>query len=317
MLNFGIVGMNPGNGHPYSFTAVFNGFDPAALERCDFPIIRQYLTQHHCNREFIPGAKVSHVWTQDRELSEKIAAVSRIPVIADSLEQLVEETDGIIFARDDIWNHFEMARFIFRTGKPVYMDKLLCATPEELRIWSKEIPSDYPLMTASSFRFAPLVKEAAAKISRQKPLMIHGVSPCIWIRYAPHLLDALFAIYGRDVVSVQNTGVDKRDIVTLTFADGLQAVLEVYEGMALPMGLKFRFNAPEAALEVPYTDTALESYFLSIAEMMKEFTSMAAENTRPVTWQETLLMNRVVLAGIESREQCGRKIFMDEYMNYL
>lgn len=317
MLNFGMVGMNPGNGHPYSFTAVFNGFDPESLEKCDFPIIRQYLKQHHRNQEFISTARVSHIWTQDRALSEQVSAISRIPTIADSLEQLVAETDGIIFARDDIWNHFEMARPIFKTGKPVYMDKLLCATKEELKIWSREIPADYPLMTASSFRYAPLVKAAAQTVAEKKPLMVHGVSPCIWIRYAPHLLDALFAICGRDVVSVQNSGTDKRDIVTLTYGDGLQVVLEVYEGMALPMGLKFRFNAPEQALEVPYTDPTLESYFLSIAEMMKEFTAMAEQGTRPVTWQETLFMNRVVLAGIESRENGGIRIMMDQFLNDL
>lgn len=317
MLNFGMVGMNPGNGHPYSFTAVFNGFDPEALEICDFPIIRKYLTEHHCNREFIPGARVSHVWTQDRVLSEKIAAVSRIPHIANTLEQLVEECDGIIFARDDIWNHYEMARNIFRSGKPVYMDKLLCATSEELRLWSSEIPADYPLLTASSFRFAPLVEAARKKISAEKPMMVHGVSPCIWIRYAPHLLDALFAICGRDVVSVQNTGRDKHDIVTLTFADGLQAVLEVCENMALPMGLKFRYAAPKEALEVPYTDPTLESYFLSIAEMMKQFTLMVQEGIRPVSRAETLWMNRIVLAGIHSRENDNRKIYMEDFLNDL
>lgn len=318
MLHFGMVGMNPGNGHPYSFTAVFNGFDPEALgKQCDFPIICKYLKEHHRNQTFIPDARVSHIWTQDRALSERVAAVSRIPNIAESLEQLVEQTDGIIFARDDIWNHFEMARFIFRTGKPVYMDKLLCATKDELKTWSREIPADYPLFTASSFRFAPLVKAAAATIAEKKPLMVHGVSPCIWIRYAPHLLDALFAICGRDVISVQNSGSAKKDIVTLTFADGLQAVLEVCEGMALPMGLKFRFAAPETALEVPYTDPTLESYFLSIAEMMKEFTSMVKQDTRPITWQETLLMNRIVLAGIESRENGGVKIMLDQFLNDL
>ena len=76
MLNFGIVGMNEGNGHPYSFAASFNGFDPEALEKyCGFPIIRKYLTTHHRNQEFIPEARISHIWTQDRAVSEGVAAV--------------------------------------------------------------------------------------------------------------------------------------------------------------------------------------------------------------------------------------------------
>ncbi|MBQ7177375.1 MAG: hypothetical protein IJS08_08175 [Victivallales bacterium] len=314
MLNFGIVGMNPGNGHPYSFTAVFNGFNPDALEQCDFPIIRQYLVQHHRNQQFIQNARVTHVWTQDRSLSEKIAAVSRIPNVVDSLAQLADETDAIIFARDDIWNHFEMARSLFRTGKPIYMDKLLCATQEELKIWSQEIPADYPLMTASSFRFAPIVKDAVAAVKARRPMAVHGVSPCVWIRYAPHLLDPLFEICGRDVASVQNSGSDKHDIVTLTFADGLMAVLEVHEGISLPMGLKLRFSAPEQAIDVPYTDPTLESYFLSIVEMMRQFTRMVEFGEYPVSRSETLFMNRVVLAALASREQGGRKILLSEFL---
>ena len=59
MLKFGIIGMNEGNGHPYSFTAAFNGFNADALaEKCSFPIIREYLTAHHRNQEFIPDAEV-------------------------------------------------------------------------------------------------------------------------------------------------------------------------------------------------------------------------------------------------------------------
>lgn len=318
MLNFGMVGMNQGNGHPYSFSAVFNGFDPKALEEsCDFPIIRQYLTAHHGNREFIPNARVSHIWTQDRKLSEKVASVSRIPHIVDSLEELASEVDGIIFARDDIWNHYSMAAKLFRTGKPIYMDKLLCDKADDLRNLSASLGGNYPLMTASSFRYAPLVTEAAEFIKKHPPLTVHGTSPCVWVRYAPHLLDALFAVCGRAVESVQSTGTDKRDTVCITFSNGLQAVLQVFEGMALPMGLSFYFEAPQQPLTVPYTDDSLESYFLSIVNMMKEFTEMADGGARPVPLQETLLLNRIVLAGIISREQGGVRIRMAEFMEDL
>ena len=315
MLHFGIVGMNEGNGHPYSFAASFNGFDPDALEKhCDFPIIRKYLTEHHRNREFIPEARVTHVWTQDPALSKRVAAVSKIPHVANSLEELAEAVDGIIFTRDDIWNHAAMATPLFRTGKPIYMDKLLCATEAELRAMLPAIGEDYPLLTASSFRYAPVVREAARALQGRRPMAVRGVSPCIWIRYAPHLLDALFAICGRDLATVQNTGRDKQDTVTLTYADGLQAVLQVFDGIALPMGLELHFHAPDAPLAVPYTDPTLESYFLSIVEMMREFTRMAATGARPVSMQETVFMNRVVLAAIASREHGGARIRLADFL---
>lgn len=314
MKNFGMVGMNPGNGHPFSFTACFNGFDPEALEtRCSFPIIRKYLNEHHGNREFIPDARITHIWTHDPKLSADVAAVSKIPNIASSLEELANEVDGIIFARDDIWNHDEMALPLFKSGKPVYMDKLMCATPEELARWSKTIPADYPLMTASSFRFAPLVSQAAQMIKDNPPLTIRGMSPCVWLRYAPHLLDALFAICGREVETVQNSGSDGKDIVTLTYRDGLQVVLEVFDGVGLPLGLTLHFPAPQGPVEVPYTDSDLSSYFFSIVNMMKEFTGMAETGITPTPRDQMFHMNRVVLAGIASREQGGIKIKMDSF----
>ena len=285
MLNFGMVGMNEGNGHPYSFSAAFNGFDDRALEKdCDFPIIRQYLRAHHRNQEFISGARISHIYTPDPELSAKVARVANIPHIAGSLEELAEKTDGIIFARDDMWNHWPMAGNLFRTGKPVYMDKLLAHTVEDLKKFIAAAGEDYPLLTASSYQFAPNIRQAAATMPLDKLMLVRGVSPVIWIRYAPHLLGALFRVCGNDIVSVQNCGCDRADTVVLTYRSGLQAVMQVFEGISLPLGLDFHFHSPQSPISVPYTDETLESYFLSIVEMMRGFTVMVQNGTRAVSW---------------------------------
>ena len=43
-LRIGILGMTEGNGHPYSWSAMFNGYDPEEMETCGFPVIPRYLT---------------------------------------------------------------------------------------------------------------------------------------------------------------------------------------------------------------------------------------------------------------------------------
>lgn len=318
MLKFGIVGMNEGNGHPYSFTAAFNGFNAAALEtECSFPIIREYLTNHHRNQEFIPDAAVTHIWTQSPELSRSVAKVSNIPHIAGSIAELAAAVDGIIFARDDIWNHWEMAKELFATGKPVYMDKLLAHNVEDLRKFIAVAGEDYPLLTASSYQFAPNVRKAVETMPLKELRTVHGTSPVIWVRYAPHLLGALFAVCGNEVIAVQNCGKDKEDTVCLTFAGGVQAVMQVFEGMALPLGLTFYFNSPHAPVAVPYTDRGLESYFMSIVEMMRAFTEMVKTGKKVVSFTDTLKTNAIVLAAIKSREDDGRKIYADEFMEYV
>ena len=135
MLKFGIVGLNAGNGHPYSFSAVFNGYDPEALERyCDYPIIRKYLTTHHRNQTFIDNARIDCIYAPEPGAAERVAKVAKIPHVVSSLDELAERCDAILFTRDDIWNHWEMAGQLFRTGKPIYMDKAsVCSSSHVLK----------------------------------------------------------------------------------------------------------------------------------------------------------------------------------------
>ena len=309
MLKLGIIGINEGNGHHYSYTAVFNGYNEKTLdEKCPFEIIKKYLKAHHRNQEFIKDTRVTHIWTQDRALSENIASVSNIPYIAGSIEELTENVDAVIFARDDMWNHWKIAEPVIRSGKPLYMDKLLAHNKEELENFIAHTGHDYPLLTASSFRFSQEIEKAKQEIDVSKVRSIHGMSPCIWVRYAPHLLDPIFSLFGRDIESVQNTGTDKADTVNINYKNGLQAVLQVIEGISLPLGFTCYSAGNIPPRQVLYTDADLNSYFNSLVNMMASFTDMVRNGNKNVLFEDTVFLNRVVLAGIESRENNNRKI---------
>ena len=43
MTRLGAIGLSPGNGHPYSWAAIFNGYDTASMADCPFPAIPEYL----------------------------------------------------------------------------------------------------------------------------------------------------------------------------------------------------------------------------------------------------------------------------------
>lgn len=311
MLKLGIIGMNEGNGHPYSYTAVFNGYNEKALEeKCPFEIIKKYLKRHHRNQEFIKDARVTHIWTQDEALSENVASVSNIPHISDSIENLIENVDAVIFARDDMWNHWKMAEPVIKSGKPLYMDKLLAHNLENLEKFISVTGPDYPLLTASSFKFAPELEKAKKEIDISKVRTVHGISPCIWVRYAPHLLDPIFELFGRDIETVQNTGKDKADTVSINYKNGLQVILQVVEGISLPLGFTCYSTGNIPPRQILYTDADLSSYFHSIVNMMSAFTDMLKSGRRAVPFEETVFLNKVVLAGIESRENNSKKIIL-------
>lgn len=308
MYKIGMIGINSGNGHPYSYSAVFNGFDTKALEKyCEYEIIIKYLKEFHTGQNFIPNARITHIWTQCPEKSKKIAAVSLIPNISNSIAELVEEVDAIIFARDDVWNHWEMSKDIFASRKPLFMDKLLTPDPQELAQFA-ELAQGYPLMTSGSFRWSPSIKEAAEKIDFANLATIHGVSPCTWDRYSPHLIEPIFALLGNDIESVQNAGQENSETVILTYRNGVQAVLQVFDKINTPLELTFRFRDEQAPYVIQSSQPTLKNYFFAMVTIMQKFAEMLTTGITPTPLEETLFLNKVVIAAIESRNKNGEKI---------
>ena len=42
-IRLAMLGAVPGNGHPYSWSAIINGYSPQAMARCPYPVIPEYL----------------------------------------------------------------------------------------------------------------------------------------------------------------------------------------------------------------------------------------------------------------------------------
>ena len=38
-LKLGIIGISEGNGHPYSWAAIFNAYNPEIMKTCPYPVI--------------------------------------------------------------------------------------------------------------------------------------------------------------------------------------------------------------------------------------------------------------------------------------
>src|SRR5690554_6104945 len=109
MIKIGMIGMNNGNAHPISWTSIINGvFDEQMISKIGYPAISAYLT---ANRDTIGvgGASVSHLWTQDIDLSKQIASCCGIEHCCKSLEDMVGAVDAVIIARDDAEQHRELA----------------------------------------------------------------------------------------------------------------------------------------------------------------------------------------------------------------
>ena len=55
-LKIGIIGSSPGNGHPYSWSAIINGYDEKHMKMCPFPVIPKYLANEKWPESMIKNA---------------------------------------------------------------------------------------------------------------------------------------------------------------------------------------------------------------------------------------------------------------------
>lgn len=229
-MNIGIIGMSPGNAHPYSWSAIINGtFDGTEITRCGYPAVSAYLM---ANRDTLglPDAKVTHVWTQDRAVSESIAHSSGIATVVSDLERMAAEVDAVILARDDAENHVEMCRPFLDADIPVFIDKPLAVTESDL-IWFEEAYKKGKFfMSCSSMRYANECRTAKTELASLGKLeLVTAVGKKDWRKYGVHLLEAIFAMLDDpQPATVQHIGKKDKDIVHLEFGNGLQATIHLF-----------------------------------------------------------------------------------------
>lgn len=192
-LRLGIIGESPGNGHPFSWSAIFNGYDPTAMEDCGYPAIPRYLERQNWPQARITGASVKSVWTQNRTRSQCIASAARIPRICDTVEEIVEDNDAILLARDDSENHLQHAMPAFQNALPIYIDKPLSCTVSGAKTLF-ELAGQTLLFSCSALRYDADLN-IQTWFSDPRVDQIVGVVPNQWDTYAIHLIEPILASY--------------------------------------------------------------------------------------------------------------------------
>ena len=93
-IRLAMLGMVDGNGHPYSWSAIFNGYDRRWMQECPFPVIPEYLFAQPEEAFGIRGAHVTHIWTDDPKDAEHVAKAARIPNVVARPEDVIGEVHG-------------------------------------------------------------------------------------------------------------------------------------------------------------------------------------------------------------------------------
>lgn len=182
--------MSDGNGHPYSWSAICNGYSPVEMAANGFPVISEYLSKQNWPEARLPNVEVSYVWTQDLAISHQLAGASLIPNIVEIPDEMLGKIDGLLLARDDAENHLKMAAPFLKAGIPVYIDKPIALNIYELdaiyalQKYEGQIFTCSALRFADEFKLTPELKRRLGKIRH-----IEAVTPKSWKKYAVHIIE--------------------------------------------------------------------------------------------------------------------------------
>ena len=210
MIKLGIIGISKGNGHPYSWAAIFNGYNKKFMQQCPFPVIPQYLFEQTFPEDSIKNAKVTHIWTQDKKLSEHVAKSSNIENIVNKKTDLIGKVDAILLARDDYQNHFEMSKPFIEAGLPIYIDKPLTITTKEakklfsLEKYNNQIFTCSALSFAKELQLTEKEKKEIGSISHIDAIIIKD-----WNKYGIHVIEPVMKILSNNYKNPENIQIKK------------------------------------------------------------------------------------------------------------
>lgn len=289
MIKLGIVGMSEGNGHPYSWGAIINGYDREAMASCPFPVIPHYLSERHESDFGIGEARVTHIWTQDRKISEDIAKAAKIEFVAERLEDMIPVIDALLLARDDGENHLAMAAPFLDKGIPVFIDKPLADNRSDLEAFRERFREGQPFLSSSCFRYCEELKALAGEGFTYAT----AFSPKYWRTYGIHLLEGLRTVMGGGFKAVRDVGTEGRAHVQLMWSDGREALLEVIEGVAGPMA--FNFHKADKWVRVDSFDS-----FGMFKAQLAAFVSFVETGKPSFAMEETFGLVNVVVGARES-----------------
>jgi predicted dehydrogenase len=301
--SYGIIGVSEGNGHPFSYGSIINGYSPEGLAASGWPGIYEYVRRRHASEFGLHGWTISHAWTQDPETTKKLCAACRIPNGVGDYREFLGEVDAVIIARDDYETHFEMAWPFLQAGLPVFVDKPLSLEVSELRAFKPYLEKGQ-LMSCAGMRYSRELDEARADLAAYGRLkLIRGAIVLSWEKYGVHLLEAILAITPAHPISVQMLPAEHASAV-VRLDDGVLIEIDALGECARTFHLELFGTQRTGAFDI--TDN-----FSMFRRMLWQFAESIRTGQPAIPADRTLEIMRVLIAGRMARDE-NREVLLNE-----
>lgn len=294
MFRLGIIGMSDGNGHPYSWAAIFNGYDADVMRTCPFPAIPKYLDEQKYPDDFLQDARVTHIWCDDRSQAEHIATAAKIETVVDHPEAMIGQVDGILLARDDARNHWRFASPFLRAGLPVYIDKPIAVTQDDAERLLALDPAGHSLFSCSALRYADELMLGPDELEALGDIrMIDAWTPKYWETYAVHMIEPLIAQFPMlDEIAAHK--VQEREGVTqvvVTWRSGIVTRFTTHG--AQPSAIGYKVQGAMAESEKTFSDS-----FGAFKKALEHFIGVARNGEANIPREQTRkIVEIIAMAG--------------------
>jgi predicted dehydrogenase len=306
-IRLAILGMVDGNGHPYSWSAIFNGYDPEEMAKCPFPVIPIYLAKEPSSSFGILGAKVTHIWTDDAADAERVARAALIPNVLSHPEEAIGQVDAVIIPTDKGHEHVSRARPFIEAELPVFIDKPLVDNAADLKTFMAWIAEGKPILSSSCMRYAKEYMPYRASTRELGEVRLATITtPKSWERYGIHALEGIYPIFGPGFISARNSGSSQRNIVHFRHECGADIVVAAVDDLYGAFGVLGLYGTA-GHVKVAFADT-----FYAFKKQLEGFVHYLLSGVPPFPFSETVELMKMVIASIQSREEQGREVFLAE-----
>jgi hypothetical protein len=301
--SFGIIGLSEGNGHPFSYGSIINGYSPEGLAASGWPGIHDYVRRRHASEFGLEGWAITHAWTQDPESTKRLCAACRIPYGAGDYREFLGKVDAVIIARDDHENHFEMAQPFLEAGLPVFIDKPLSLDVAQLRVFKPYLEKGQ-LMSCSGMRYSRELDEPRADLAAYGRLkLIRCAIVLSWEKYGVHLLEAALSVIPAHPVSVRMLPAEHASAV-VQLDDGALLQIDALGECARTFHIELFGTHRTCAFDI--TDN-----FSMFRRMLWQFAESIRTGQPAIPPDKTLEIMRVLIAGRIARNE-NREVFLNE-----
>lgn len=298
-LRVGVIGLSPGNGHPFSFSAIVNGYSARGWREAGWVVIKKYLDERDPSEFGFEGARVTHAWTQTPELTDRLREACLIPHTVAQPGDLIGQVDAVLLARDDPACHAELALPLLAAGLAVFVDKPLSVEPAELEQFAPYLRRGQ-LMSCSGFRYARELDglragyEDLGELRLLRGAVLNGLEG-----YGIHLLEAVCAATGLRPTSVWPVPA-RHASLALTMSDGSLFQLDALGDVAKTFKIDLWGTRGTRSFE-------LRDNFTAFRRTLGHFFDMVRSARPAVAPDETLHLMHTLIAGRRALSQ-GRRV---------